>query len=129
MKYYVIKNKKTIKLLRKHRIKNGHTPTPKNIWERIYNEIGIPKIGVPMSILANCDAEGATGHTYVVEGVNGAKQFRRLAVEDIAKLPIDLQDIIFEVRSSTEELNGISYSAGMVDGNGTVRIVHKTDFK
>ena len=83
MKHYVVKNKKTIKLIVKYRMAKGHKPLPTKVWERIYSELGMPESGTPWVCMADCDR----GEVYIVEGLFRPSDVKQMAVEDIAKFP------------------------------------------
>jgi len=119
MKHFEIKDKKTIKLMKRHRMKKGHVPMSTMIWQRIYQELGMPASGTPWVVMGNC----TEGYTYVVEGLSGPSDVLHMAVEDIAKLPGALQEIIFEIRDGGVEFNNYrSVRGGFMMPDGTIML-------
>jgi len=111
--------------MKRHRMSKGHVPMPTKIWERIYQELGLPESGTPWVVMGNC----TEGYTYVVEGLKGAQEVRHMAVEDIAKLPGALQEIIFEVRSGATINEQTSIRSGFMLPDGKIFLTHDTKFR
>jgi len=118
LKYHEIKNGRTKKMILKFKTKHEGKSLPSHIWERIYEETGPPPWGVPMLMAM---AVGMPG-TFVIEGLIGSDGIRKLTIEQIARFPMDLQDIILNLKSGVESSEAIQMSFGEVDENGKTTI-------
>ena len=128
-----VMNKKTIKAIVKHRIRKGHTSLSKRIWESIYTELQIvPDKGQFFQLLSNCDGE----LVYIVnlpgwKGPLTADMIVNLPVEEIAKFPGGLQEIIFEARKTKDYNRTVTFfnAEATKEGRVNLEILGKKKFK